>query len=283
MFVPVLFLALGAAPPNPNSWVLPAPNQAAPNQAALDRMIATEKQFSSLCADVGIRDSFLRYYARDAISIQKTPMKAYDSLVKEPPEMRKSAEILSWYPVFGDISASGDLGYSTGPYFLETGRTRDYDGSFFTMWQRQRNGDYRVVLDVGTALKPRSLSEAPAGFTAGKLEDRRVIAEPKLRDVGKSEAAFCSHASSKGLDMAYHEFAGDDTWFFRFGMIPNHHIPDAEGKVRRWKKEGQGESNSRDLGFFYGVFKAGDEEKSYVHVWRRESRGTWRLAVDIVH
>jgi hypothetical protein len=49
------------------------------------------------------------------------------------------------------------------------------------------------------------------------------------------------------------------------------HFEFIDGKIAR----------SNDLAFTYGTYAAGEETGYYVHVWRIDSSGKWRLVVDV--
>ena len=56
-----------------------------------------------------------------------------------------------WLPEFIDVSTSGDLGYTYGPYQYEyidkEGELIKGAGVFHTVWKRQENGQWRYVWD----------------------------------------------------------------------------------------------------------------------------------------
>ena len=60
---------------------------------------------------------------------------------------------LAWQPVFADISRSGDLGYTLGTYELHSrdaqGNAVKRTGRYVTIWKKQKDGSWKVVLDTG--------------------------------------------------------------------------------------------------------------------------------------
>ena len=62
---------------------------------------------------------------------------------------------LLWTPVGADISAFGDLGYTYGTFeFRSKGKDGkavvDY-GKYTSIWKKQADGSWKVVLDMGNA------------------------------------------------------------------------------------------------------------------------------------
>lgn len=68
---------------------------------------------------------------------------------------------LEWEPLRADIAASGDLGWTTGHYTstttLEDGTTQVGQGRYVTIWRKQPDGSWKVVMDLGnpTAAPPQ--------------------------------------------------------------------------------------------------------------------------------
>jgi ketosteroid isomerase-like protein len=60
---------------------------------------------------------------------------------------------LTWEPDVVELSAAGDLGYTSGPYQLTVkkadGSTVSERGRFASVWRRGANGQYRIELDIG--------------------------------------------------------------------------------------------------------------------------------------
>jgi len=129
----------------------PALSQAATidRQAALDSLLAAEKAFADDAAAKGIRDSFLDFLADDGVLFRPDPVNGKEFLRSHPP----AAGFLSWTPAYSEISMGGDLGYNTGPYEYraKAGDAEADPGQFATVWQRQADGAWKVLVDLGTA------------------------------------------------------------------------------------------------------------------------------------
>jgi len=81
------------------------PAAAAEDVLARARIVAqTERQFSARCAEIGIRDSFLEYFAIDAIHFEPGPRLAHPDLEGES---RSTAFRLTWEPKIIRVSSSG--------------------------------------------------------------------------------------------------------------------------------------------------------------------------------
>ena len=62
---------------------------------------------------------------------------------------------LIWTPVGADISSSGDLGYTYGNYEFHSkdkeGKAKVEYGKYTSIWKQQKDGSWKVVLDMGNA------------------------------------------------------------------------------------------------------------------------------------
>jgi len=62
---------------------------------------------------------------------------------------------LIWTPVGADISSSADLGYTYGTYEFHSkdkdGKLTTEYGKYTSIWKKQSDGNWKVVLDMGNA------------------------------------------------------------------------------------------------------------------------------------
>jgi ketosteroid isomerase-like protein len=62
---------------------------------------------------------------------------------------------LTWTPVKAEMSSSGDLGYTFGTYIFRSktkaGQLVTNYGKYTTIWRKQKDGSWKVVLDMGNS------------------------------------------------------------------------------------------------------------------------------------
>ena len=62
---------------------------------------------------------------------------------------------LTWKPEYADMASSGDLGYTFGTYEATAkdaqGNLVTHYGKYATIWKKQKDGNWRVVLDMGNS------------------------------------------------------------------------------------------------------------------------------------
>ena len=99
---------------------------------------------------------------------RRTPVKYRAELEKQEPEKFPLPVVVNWAPVWGDISAAGDMGYNTGPVTYEdTGENKRPTRHviFFSVWKKQADGKWLVVLDVGSGV-PSAVAPLDAPYTS---------------------------------------------------------------------------------------------------------------------
>src|SRR5438445_12643638 len=78
----------------------------------LAMLVESERDFAKTSVAKGTREAFLAYLADDAILFRPHPVPGKKWMQDHP----APPGLLTWEPIFADISRSGDLGYTTGPW-----------------------------------------------------------------------------------------------------------------------------------------------------------------------
>jgi ketosteroid isomerase-like protein len=112
-------------------------------------LIDTERSFSASCMQNGLKAAFLAFGDDSMVLLRRNsePLKAAmakDHLTKTD----FGPNILSWEPLDADISSSGDLGYTYGIYTVHLSDSV-MQGTYATVWKKNKNGEWKFVLDVG--------------------------------------------------------------------------------------------------------------------------------------
>ena len=139
----------------------PAAQDAVP--PALLAMAETEREFARAAEGKGIRDSFLEFFAGDSIAFTPDAVPARARLLEQKSTPFAVNELL-WEPRTGDVAASGELGWLTGPSTFIDHSAKDappHYGNYLSVWRKQPDGRWRVFIDVGTGL------EGGSGVCAG--------------------------------------------------------------------------------------------------------------------
>jgi ketosteroid isomerase-like protein len=114
----------------------------------------TELDFAKAFADRNV-DKFASFVAENArftgngkVTLGKAAVVANWSKMMQNPNLT-----LTWEPDVVELSAAGDLGYTSGPYQIAVkkadGSTAIERGRFASVWRRSTDGQYRIELDIG--------------------------------------------------------------------------------------------------------------------------------------
>jgi ketosteroid isomerase-like protein len=99
----------------------------------------------------------MSYYADDAVEVPNNApiIQGKTNIAKDMSFLDDKNNHLTWTPVGADISSSGDLGYTYGTYEFESkdkdGKPVVEHGKYTSIWKKQRDGSWKVVLDMGNA------------------------------------------------------------------------------------------------------------------------------------
>lgn len=126
------------------------------NNSSVDELLQTDKEFSQLSVKEGAAYAFSQYLTSDAIMLPQNKLPVfgiksiYDSINKP-----NSKDILSWEPIKGEVSNSGDFGYTWGGYLLILSNGEKIKGKYLNVWVKENNGSWKVKVDMGNT-NPKS-------------------------------------------------------------------------------------------------------------------------------
>ena len=123
-------------------------------QSALQEMVKTEQAFSKMAEEKNTRDAFLAFMADDGLLFRPGAVNGKKWMLEHPAPPTDKKPLLAWQPSFAGMSASGDMGFTTGPWEFK-GDVKDEKpsgyGHFITVWKKQSDGEWKWVVDVGTS------------------------------------------------------------------------------------------------------------------------------------
>jgi ketosteroid isomerase-like protein len=269
------------------------------DETVLRTLVGSERAFASAAAQLGTVTAFRTFMADDAVLFRPRAVNAQEYL-REAPE---APGLLSWEPVVAEVSAAGDLGYTTGPWEYrpdpEAGATAH--GNYFTVWKKQLDGSWKAVIDHGTSNPPpdsvgplRSPHRAPG---ARSQLERPVDIAAERETLLQVDRAFAGAAATQGTLRALAGYVASDVRVLRNGRQPLDGIDAFRTLVSRqpgslsWVVSGGAVSRSGDLGYTYGEYEFRPTEEDvppesgvYVRAWRRgpSGSGSWRVAVEVM-
>jgi ketosteroid isomerase-like protein len=254
-----------------------------------ESLAASERAFARYSVEHGMRAAFLEYFADDGINFSPDPGNTRERFRARPEAIEPF--VLDWHPAIAAAARAGDLGFTTGPYTI-TGRApavrEPAQGIFFSVWRRQPDGPWRVIIDGGV---PTAASVPDAAFG----DDPRPLPASAPEATGAGQRALFDLEARPLFDDAktgYAALLADDArliigpgppWLGREAILA--HLAERRLKFR-WTTLAAGISRSDDLGYSYGqmhtVDGPGRAAGHYVHVWARDRGGNWRIVAELM-
>jgi ketosteroid isomerase-like protein len=121
------------------------------------QLLAADNAFCAMSVKDGAYKAFLGVVTPDAKVLSQRTGKGPAAVAAEFKDTPPTA-LLTWTPTEADASASGDLGYTWGRWEYKDktpdGRPVDVKGTYVTIWKRQADGSWKVVLDGGNPDPP---------------------------------------------------------------------------------------------------------------------------------
>lgn len=254
----------------------------------LQKLVETEQAFAKNAFERGTKAAFLNFLADDGIIFN--PTQANGKLVwKSRPD---SPALLAWNPAWADVSSNGKLGYTTGGWeFRPKGKTDKPTafGEYVTLWEKQTDGTYKAVLDIGIEHPSSSYKNAawrsPTDAGSGVKSVKGGVTNSTLTDI----------FSNKSMANGYFNYLADDCIVLREGNLPFYGKQNAFFALERMEKEfpsssflnfsGETSKIYGNMMYIYGVYQLTDKDKAvkkwnYVQIWKHRG-GKWQIVLDI--
>jgi ketosteroid isomerase-like protein len=141
------------------SAALPAHDVAADVDAAKRAIKLADLELAKAVADRSLQD-FISLVDQDAIFFGRDISRGKDSVSKAwLPFFTDRNLFLKWHPNEVYVSSSADLGYSIGEYGRigkdKSGNPETATGTYVSIWRKQPDGHWKIVLDIGTPGTPK--------------------------------------------------------------------------------------------------------------------------------
>ena len=259
-------------------------------EIALGSLIDAELAFARMASQQGVRAAFLANFASDGIALEPAPVRVQQAWRSRPAPADPLAIQLDWKPAQAGVARSHDFGYTTGPF---TARTKAQPqsarhGTFFSVWQRDTNGRWKVILDAGTS------SPEAVDFVTLRASPRPAFAGHATASAARREllALESRSGASPLVPNDYAKLLADDARLHVDNEPPlasRAAIAHAVAlRTRRiaWMPIGARVARSADMAVTWGAYEATGRDAQlrhghYAHLWLRDRGGEWHLAYDV--
>ena len=126
--------------------------------AAADRdtslLMQADRDFAKATAEKGV-DGWMAFMAPGAVLLGAEPKVGPDQIRATMTEELQPGAHLTWEPTKAGFIGDGDIGYTIGRFeFRATdkqGKTTSFKGTYMTTWQKQKDGTWKVIGDIGSS------------------------------------------------------------------------------------------------------------------------------------
>ena len=265
-------------------------------QSALQDMVKTEQAFSKMAEEKNTRDAFLAFIADDGLLFRPGAVNGKKWMLEHPgpPPPADKKPLLAWQPAYAGMAASGDMGFTTGPWEakddINDEKPRGY-GHFVTVWKKQADGSWKFVVDLGISHPqsggPQTLWTPPAENKKEKFKPVDVAGDARKSLLDRDQA-YEAAAMAQGLAKAFTAYAAPEVRLYRANNLPfigreasAAALAKTTGEIK-WSTLGGDVSQAGDLGYTHGVYEAENERGSYVRIWKKQN-GQWRIMMDVTN
>lgn len=241
---------------------------------------AAERAFAADGLALGMKGSFLRHMADDAIVLEPGPVSAKAAYAARSSQGEPKLE---WWPAWVVAARSGDLGLSTGPAAINGRRSVWYA----TIWRKDADGRWRWIYDGGGAADAVASPGPEVPAVVGPLAPAGEGTPAKAFDAVRAAEASLAEAAGKGAAEAYKAVLSADAHLLgprgtrdRAPTAVDARLA-ARPATMALTLRGGGASKGGDLVWAHGEARWTETaQKSvaahYMHVWQRRPEG-WRL------
>lgn len=259
---------------------------------ALTELWAAEREFAHASETTSTKEAFLSYLSDQGVIFRRGMVNGKQFWQSAP----LADDKLTWEPQYADVSAEGDLGFTTGPFKQYQSRTDANpiaEGHYLSIWKKQQ-GTWKVVLDGGVGHPPADLStweRKPDNTSKPQTKSLETI---KL-DIGKLESSFRNSFQEK-QNAAIPNYASTDIRLYR-PRQPPYRKNDLPQLIAETDKKfdykapvkievAQGGDMAYTIGEVAIEITSGTNTRqlngNYVRIWKNENALGWRLIVDMI-
>jgi len=268
-------------------------------QSALQDMVQTEQAFSKMAEEKNTRDAFMAFIADDGLLFRPGAVNGKKWMLEHPVPPSDKKPLLAWQPSFAGMSASGDMGFTTGPWEFKADIKDEKPsgfGHFVTVWKKQPDGSWKFVVDLGIA-HPQSGGPQTLWHPTDKAEKTTTKSVEAIRAVKSlldRDRIFSVATLDHGLVKSYSSFASSELRLYRAGDLPfigrqasTGALASSKGQFKSGPINGE-VSRAGDLGYTHGTYEITDDTKkviergSYVRIWKKQG-GVWQVVLDVTN
>jgi ketosteroid isomerase-like protein len=243
----------------------------------------------------------MKFFADDAVVFRPGPVRYKEAMKDVPLPANPLETTLEWEPLYADVAASGDMGYTTGPAVWtdhSPAKRPPYYGYYFSVWKRQSTGEWKVAFDDGT--EQPGLYTGPRTLRTPSVVERKEPISPSSPEehvVGlmNVEREFLEAVQKDGATGALARYTAEEVRVYRDKEIPIvggdsvRKYFSSRPYLSQWNPMFCDVALSGDMGYAYGGYEVAPqgtppeqiEHGFYLRVWKRDGNNAWKVVAEI--
>ena len=267
------------------------------SSSALFSMKEAEQNFAKASVMYGRNAAFVDNFAEESVLFTGKWITSGKQFSKD---QKGSPIVLKWEPEYMDIADSRDFGISTGPWEVQEYRPGTpplSTGYSLTVWKRQADGTWKVILDGGGTTPLKKDQKHSFSFPVGA--DKPVLNSSMLntgllsKELIDRDNQFLQDWINSRLPSTYNSFLAPNSRMQFSGHLPTtnadtiNYLISHFDKNLLWKTSGSGAATSGDMGFTYGLLETqGNPEVAkghYVRIWKKQPGANWKIVLEMMN
>ena len=265
-------------------------NPASSQSRVLAGLVKAEKDFSALSESSNTRDAFLANMDDSSLVFSKGQvLKGKDVWTAG----KANKTLLTWQPVFLDVSGGGDFGYTTGPWQFKKDRADAQPaayGEYNTVWLKNNMGIWKVFADMGIS---HSAPSAPGPVRSASARAVEVTGNGSAAEVNGLEQKLIKSVNGKGNANKLLPFLSAESRICREDALPytnsdsiRTYLQSIPAQNLTYTMVGLKLASAQDMAVAYGNVKintgaAEPTPANYMRIWKKEKDG-WKVVLDVL-
>lgn len=242
-------------------------------------IVSAELAFANTAKTRSTKTAFLQYMDSTAVVFEKG--KIHNGLQYWNKREESNGKLL-WHPSFFAMSASGDLGFTTGPweYRASLQDSAAASGQYTTIWTKNKNGEWKFLLDIGVFYEPSLFHQQPL-----ESFDKLIPAKEPV-DILAIENKFIREFAGK-KSAAYTNMLTENSWLNIDRKSPLRTAGDILPELATlpagmiFTPIAGGVSAARDMAYVYGSIQYEKKKENYLRIWVHTEKG-WKIVLQVI-
>jgi len=240
---------------------------------------SAELAFANTAKTKSTKAAFLQYMDSSAVVFDKGNI--YNGIQHWNKQEESSSKLL-WHPSFFAMSASGDLGFTTGPWEYRASMEDSVaaSGQYTTIWAKNKNSEWKFLVDMGVYY-------SPSLFHQQSLQEFNTFIPAKEPvDILSVEHKFIRKFSENG-PAAYKDFLTENSWLNTDRKQPLQTTATVLSALAALPAKmiftpvAGGVSAARDMAYVYGIIQYESKKENYLRIWVNTATG-WKILLQVI-